>query len=255
MIDQKLMMADAESRKVVTTDGEVREEIQTRWGPNVMAALDRLGLTLAEAEAMVQQELTVQKMQWLRVTSKVMPRITTEVLRSAYKTHLSTNPPKEVWTYQFVTLRGLSLNEATLLASEIGKCDGEFATAVSAFKETLSEEKRGNITLSSELQVEDKDLSSSHRDILKVLTLGASSSPITQHSRDGSEVTRIFQLKSHTQQKAAPFEKLAAELRMNLLNQKADVEMDVYLARLYQRFNYSPKELDIPSHFEPFSLE
>jgi hypothetical protein len=46
---------------------------------------------------------------------------------------------------------------------------------------------------------------------------------------------------------------MASGLKNELLNAYAEKEMEVYLKRLYQKFNYSPKSLDIPPQFEPFS--
>ena len=258
MIDQKLMVADAESRKIETTDGEVREEIQNRWGPNVSASLDKLGLTLEEAKQLVHQELVVQKMQWLRVTSKVMSRMTTDVIRSAYKTHLQKNPPKEIWSYQFLTLRCDTLEKSLALAQEISKLYAssniELAVAADLFKQKLPEEEWKNVTLSSDFQSEDKDLSAAYRAVLQSTSTASWSTPAIQQSRDGKDVVRIFHLKAHTKQIAAPFENLANRLKQDLLNEHADVEMTLYLSRLYQRFNYDPKQLDIPPHFEPFSF-
>jgi len=70
MIDHELMVTDAETRQVNVSDGEVREEIQTRFGPNVMESLDQLGITYDEAREMVHQDMIVQRIQWVRVSSK-----------------------------------------------------------------------------------------------------------------------------------------------------------------------------------------
>src|SRR5579872_3060389 len=40
MIDHELILADAAEKEVKLTDGEVREEMEARFGPNVMLTLD-----------------------------------------------------------------------------------------------------------------------------------------------------------------------------------------------------------------------
>ena len=258
MIDQELMMADAESREVKATDAEVREEIQNRYGPNVSESLDKLGITHDEAKKMIHQELVVQKIQWLRVTSKALSKVTTEVVKKAFDEYLVKNPPKEMWTYQFLTLRYDENDTAMSLAEQIVNLQessgGALSVAADLFKQKLPEAEWTHLSLSSEFQSEEKELSQAHREILSQMTIGGWSKPVLQQSRDGSQVVRIFHLKSHTKQEAPVFETMATGLKQELLNQYAEKEMDVYLARLHQRFNYSQSSLDIPSQFEPFSF-
>ncbi len=258
MIDQELMMADAESREVKATDAEVREEIQNRYGPNVMGSLDKLGISYEEAKKMVYQDLVVQKIQWLRVTSKVLARVTTEVIKKTFDEYLIKNPPKEMWTYQFLTLRFDEIDTAMSQAEQIKDLQETSSSLLSVaadlFKQKLPETEWTHFSLSSELQLEEKELSEAHRDVLAKMTVNDWSKPIVQQSRDGSQVVRIFHLKSHTKQETPLFETMANGLRQEILNQYAEKEMDVYLARLHQRFNYNNDSLDIPPQFEPFSF-
>ncbi len=256
MVDQELMMADAQSREVKATEAEVREEIQNRYGPNVMASLETLGLTYDEAKKMVHQDLVVQKIQWLRVTAKVLSKVTTETVKKAYESYLTKNPPKELWTYQFLTLRYDNPDIALSLAHQIENLQESSAHVLSVatelFKQKLPEAEWSHLSLSSEIQTEEKELSHAHREVLSALIPGAWSGPIVQQSRDGSKVVRIFHLKSHTKQETPLFENMAPGLRQELLNQYADKEMETYLARLHQRFNFNPSSFDIPPEFDPF---
>ncbi len=257
MIDQELMMADAESREIKATDAEVREEIQNRYGPNVMASLDRLRISYDEAKAMTHQDLVVQKIQWFRVTSKVLGKVTTEVIRKAYDRYLKENPPKEVWTYQFLTFRYDTSEAAMPLAAKIVELyepsNGTLSIAADLFKQNLPEEEWSHLSLSSEFQLDDHELSSAHRDILSQLAINSWSAPTLQQSRDGTQVVRIFHLKAHTKQETPLFETISNQLRQGLLNEYAEAEMQVYLSRLHQRFDYHEDALNIPPHFEPFS--
>ncbi len=258
MIDQELMMADAESREVKATDAEVREEIQNRYGPNVMGSLDKLGISYEEAKKMVYQDLVAQKIQWLRVSSKVFARVTTEVVKKAFDEYLIKNPPKEMWTYQFLTLRYDEIDTAMALAEQIKdlqETSGSLlSVAADLFKQKLPETEWTHLSLSTELESEDKELSEAHRNVLSKLTVSGWSQPIVQQSRDGSQVVRLFHLKSHTKQETPLFETMANGLRQEIMNQYAEKEMDVYLARLHQRFNYNKDSLDLPPQFEPFSF-
>jgi hypothetical protein len=170
MIDQELMMADAESREVKATDAEVREEIQNRYGPNVMGSLDKLGITYEEAKKMVYQDLVVQKIQWLRVTSKVLSRVTTEVVKKAFNNYLIQNPPKEMWTFQFLTIRQDEIDTALSMAEQIidlqETSSSLLPVAIDLFKQKLPETEWTHFSLSTELNLEEKELSEAHRDAL-----------------------------------------------------------------------------------------
>lgn len=258
MIDQELMMADAESRQVSATDAEVREEIQNRYGPNVMGTLDALGLSYEEAKAMTHKELVVQKIQWLRVTSKAFSKVTTEVVKKAFEEHLAHHPPKEMWKYQFLTLRYDAIDAAMSAAEQIEEfkeiSGNVLSVAADLLKQKMPQEEGPHLSISSELTSEDKELSELHRKVLSQMTVGSWSKPVLQQSRDGTQVVRIFHLKSHSKQETPLFETMATGLRQELVNQYAEKEMSLYLARLHQRFNYAPDMLDIPPYFEPFSF-
>lgn len=258
MVDEELMVADAESREVKTTDAEVREEIQNRFGPNVMGSLEKLGISYEEARKMVHQDLTVQKIQWLRVTSKVVSKVTTQVMKNEFDSYLSKNPPKETWTYQFLTLRYDAVDEAKTVASEIQKMhdatEGSLSVAADLYKQKIAEDQWTHLALSSELRLEEKELSPLHREVLSQTPVNGWSEPVVQKSRDGSEVVRIFHLKSHTKQESPLFQTMVAGLKNEIFNRYADKEMDAYLTKLHQRFNFNQSSLDIPSQFEPFSF-
>lgn len=255
MVDEELMLADAESKEIKASDAEVREEIQNRYGPNVRKSLDRLGISYEEARKMVHKEIVVQKIQWLRVTSKVMSNVTNKVVKSEFDQYLTKNPPKELWTYQFLTLRAESVEEALAAAQEVEAMQsGSLASALDAFKEKHPDSLAVKLTLSSEIQMEEKELSDMNRHVLHKTALSTWSKPVIQKTRDGSEVVRIFHVKSHTKQESPLFQTMVAGLKNELLNRHLDKEMNVYIARLHKKFNFDQTSLDIPPQFEPFSF-
>src|SRR5690349_12572308 len=61
MIDQELMLADAEHLELKVTDAEVREEVLGRFGPNIMSTLDSIGMTYDEARTQIYNEMVVHR--------------------------------------------------------------------------------------------------------------------------------------------------------------------------------------------------
>lgn len=263
MIDHELMVADGESHQIKVSDGDVREEIQTRFGPNVMGTLDQLGISYDEARDMVQQDLIVKKVEGFRVISKTLQKVTSQEIKAFYEKYLQENPPKEEWKYQFLSIRGLDPTEETIpekngrelalnLMNFKENAQKNLAVAADLCKAQLPEDAKTTFTVSQEFNVEDKDLSQSHRDALSQLKPDEWSGPISQLSRDGSTVLRIFHLKEHTKTKAPAFTALANDLKQRLLNKTFEEEKRAYVAKLHQRFNFDEKSLDIPPNFEPF---
>jgi hypothetical protein len=249
LIDNELMAADAESKEIKISDGDVREEIQARFGPNVMKTLDQLGLSYEEARKHVHQEMLVQKIQGFRVTSKVLQKVSSQTIKDAYQQFVHDHPPKNLWKYQFVTIRSADPTLSETLISLKEKSGGDLATAI----DLLTADQQTTVSLSQEFETEDKSLSQTHREILAKLKQGDWSLPASQSGHDGTTTLRIFHLKAHTHEKPPAFTTLANNLRMQLLNHIADEEMQTYRAKLYKRFNFDDQSLDIPPQFEPFT--
>lgn len=256
MIDHELMMTDAEARKVQVSDGEVREEIQTRFGPNVMGSLDELGITYDEARAMVHQDMIVQRIQWVRVTSKVLQKVTSQEIKNAYQKFLQENPAKEEWKYQFLTIRADSEAAGQEIAVKLAglkeKAQENLKLAADLFKTELSPESTATFSVSQELALEDKAISEAHRDVLSQMYPAQWSAPTSQLSRDGTTVVRIFHLKEHTKTKPPAFASIYNDLKNDLLNTAAEKENKVYVANLRKKFGFDERSLDIPPRFEPF---
>jgi len=257
LVESELMMSDAESREIKVTDGEIREEIQLRFGPNVMGTLHNLNLTYDEARKMVHQDMIVQRMNWFRVTSKALQQVNSLDVKEAYRQYSLQNPPKEEWEYQMVSLRSTSFEASELLAHKMCELLRFEGVTLEAAAEELTPDEPAAITInvSAPNKADDKTLSPAHREILSKLSVGAFSAPILQHSRDGSPVVRIFHLKSHTRTETPKFETVASQLKDSLLQKAADDEMTAYVTKLRQRFGYDEKSLDFPPDFQPFELK
>ena len=52
MIDSELMLKDAEKLEIKLSDAEIREEIHSRFGPNIMKSLSSIGISYDEAKKM-----------------------------------------------------------------------------------------------------------------------------------------------------------------------------------------------------------
>src|SRR5262249_45381970 len=84
LIYRELMLADAEAKGFPMSSGDVREELEEIFGPDVMLNLDNAGLTLDEAWQMVKADITIRRMLYYQVRMRVTPQITPSEIRKAY---------------------------------------------------------------------------------------------------------------------------------------------------------------------------
>ena len=248
MIDGELMLADAEAREVKVSDGDVREEMQQRFGPNVMGTLDKLGLTYEEAKTLTHSEMISERMNWMRVTSKALQRVGSRDIRQVYDAYCKANPPIDQWKYQVLTVRA---QEPKLVQTVSLNLD-----ALSA--NLKQENPDATVTVSTDIEADSKTISKAHLEALLPLEIGSYSPPITQVSKaDGSKVVRYFYLKDHIKKEPPTLEQASSQIKEELIQQAITEESQKYSKTLRKRLGFDEKrqrEL-IPTDFQPFTLE
>ena len=258
MIDQELMLADAEHLELKVTDAEVREEVLSRFGPNIMATLDGIGMTYEEARTQIYNEMVVHRIMWYRVHSKALNTVNPQDIKEAYRQFCQKNPPLEKWRYQVLSIRSLqraigedlAARAFTLLAGK----HVEWEILPSQLK---TDDETITVSLSPELEGDEKGLAGSHKEVLKQLKPGNFSSPLAQVSRaDNSVVFRIFFLKDHQRQETPAFEKMSEELKEELIQQAVSKQTTHYISKLRERLGYDEKQMleVLPSDFQPFVI-
>lgn len=257
MIDQELMIADAEKLDVKITDAEVREELLTRFGPNIMPVLDHLGLTYDEARKMIHDEMLMQRMVWFRVNSKVLHKINSLDVKEAYKQFCEKNPALEEWQYQVLSIRSSNKEASGALAARAFELLRSKLDPTKVVDQLKTSDETISISLSPDMQADERSVSISHKEVLKTLSENAFSPPIAQVSRvDNSVVYRIFHLKKHTKKVIPPFEKMADQLKEQLLQEAAMKENTQYLIKLRDRLSYDEKQMTetLPKDYQPFAI-
>ncbi len=258
MIHTELILADAQSKELKITDGEIREEIEAKFGPNIMLTLDRIGITFDEAWKMVKNEMIVQRMNWFFINSKALQAVTPKLVRQAYEQYCIEHPTKDEWAYQVITVRGEEKSEEFAKKiyeyliekkPDILKPLDELSTLTSSFPGC-------SFQISPEYKSESKNISELHLQVLTSLSEKDFSKPILQNSRfDKKALYRIFFLKSYAKGKSASFEELASTLKEELLQKVALEESSQYLEKLRKQYGHGQNlEEKLPADFHPFVI-
>lgn len=259
LIEQELILNEYEEKKLFEiSEGDIREEMQRRFGPNIIQSLDLIQMSYEEAKKMVHNELILRQMLWFKAYSKAMNYITPDAVRIAYQAFISQSPPKETWKYRMVTLKGTDMElckkaaEATYdLFSESKKPLPEIIDEVGKAYQNIS------LSLSNEYDVEHKNLSPAHQSILTSLKEGNLSLPNLQTTKSNDSVIRLFYLIDHQKEMPKAFEEMADNLKNTLVQKAAEVQKKDYIKRLKQKYHFdesSEKNFN-PTVYQPFGLQ
>lgn len=258
LIDNELIISDSVDKELKLTDGEVREEVEKRFGPNVMQTLDRIGVTYEETWKMIKNEMVVQRMMWWYVHSRAIQNVTPQDIRQAYRHYLQENPSYCEWTYRVVSIRADKADEKLaekiyLLLCENGKSPELMSNVLKEF------EKEGiAIQVSNEYTATDKELSEAHKTSLAPLTPGQFSKPSFQMSRaDKKTVYRIFFLREKMDHPAPSFEAMSNRLRDDLVQKCVADESNVYIEKLRKHYGFDEARIKqtVPEDLHPFSIQ
>jgi hypothetical protein len=258
MIDNELILADASDKEVKLTDGELREEVESRFGPNVMTTLDKIGITYEEAWKLVKNEMVVQRMNWWFIHSKAITKVTPQEIKQGYRLYTLDHPAYTQWKYQVLTIKGANeqaIPDALYTAIQEHKPTKE--TLPAFLKEFEKKHPECGLSVSSEFDSKDAELSEAHKSALALLEVGQYGAPTLQMGRDKKAVYRIFCLNGKIDFPAASFEEIAPMIKNELL-QKASIEITQnYLGKLRKHYRFDSEHLkeSVPENLTPFSLQ
>ncbi|MES2273718.1 MAG: peptidylprolyl isomerase [Chlamydiota bacterium] len=258
MVDNELILSDAADKEIKLTDGEIREEMEGRFGPNVMQTLDKIGATYEETWKMVKNEMIVRRMTWWFIHSKAIQSVTPQEVRQAYRLFIQENPPYSEWKYRVVSIRTENPNET--LSEQVYQLLTESCQSPEFLTEALKELESPGIAIqvSNEYTGTEKDLADLHKSALASLTPGAYGKPTSQTSRvDKKTVYRIFYLTEKTDHPAPSFEEISQKLQGDLTQKAIVHHSQGYLGKLRKHYGFDAAHLKetMPDQLHPFSLQ
>lgn len=247
VIDDYLIMADAEEKEVKVNDGEVREELELLFGPNVVINLDQLGMTLEEAFDLIKTELTVQRMTSMMVRSKAIADVYPLSVKKRYEKMLAENPIQDVWVYRVLSVRG---QDHERVAQEAHRLIQEQGVPFEEVVATLKTEEV-DLTYSDAYRQKEKELSVAYHAVLGTLSTGVTSAPVSNKN-----VSRLFCLQGIEKEGSRNFNAVADELKRELTQKAMEKYNAEYRAKLRKHYGMTEKYLSkvIPNDLQPFAL-
>jgi hypothetical protein len=262
LIDKELILIDAIEHKVEVSGGDVRQEMESSFGPNIIANLDKIGMTFDDAAKIIQDELILQRMMGARVHSKAFRSVTPAKIKEAYDLFIQDPANAELtqWTYQAITVkeRNEQKSEETAKAALRYLKEG---VSLDELPAKLKEEKilgrRGKVTISNEVKNNEKELSETYQEVLTPLDEGMYSEPFRFKSRQVGTVFRILYVKKKIPGGIPSFKDIESLLKEKLLNDAVGTETDLYIDKLRQHHHVRMPEIEssLPQNYQPFLLK
>ena len=264
IVDKELILADAKESKITVTSGDVRQELESSFGPNIIANLDKAGITFDEANKIMEEEITIRRMISGRVHAKALRQVTPIKVRQAYEEFIKdpVNSRLNQWSYRIVTIKERTLQKTEETAKKAYQLMME-GTPLEQLDVKLKEAnligRKGRVTVSNTIKQNDQELSQIYRENLEPLLPGMYSQPFPNKSRanNNAMVYRILLLQEKVPGGIPSFKEMEQLLKEKLLDQAVDKETDAYLIKLRQHYHIRQNDTvdHLPADYQPFVLK
>ena len=262
LINKELVMADAEENKLIISNGDVRQEMEQMFGPNIIANLDKIGMSLDEAWKIVKGDITLRRMMMIRINSKAIRLVGPKEIRNSYDDYVKTHVQADQWNYHVISIRDKDSSKSGVAANLVEALVKENPTSFDELKEKIKQlqgiEKSTTINVSEQFSHNELQLSPAYKEILVTLQNNTYSAPTSQRSRtDKSTVYRIFYLKEKVEGKIPAFNDVENEVKDKLLQEAVSNETAAYLKKLRTHYGVNENVLKemVPEDFQPFSIQ
>lgn len=257
LIDKELILADAKMVNLPVSNADVRQEMEQLFGPGIIANLDKISISFEEAREILEGDITIRRMLYLRVNSKAAAAVTPQMVKTAYEKYSLENPKAAEWSYRVLSIRDPDSELGAENANHLYHYLTEEKVPIEQVKELASEQKilstTTSVTLSETFKQNEKDISPAHKQGIEGLSPGQYSLPIAQQSRDKSKVFRIFYLSDFVPGGAVPFKDMEDTLYQGLLEVAGAKEADRYIGELEKQI---PVEMNPElEELEPFTAK
>ncbi|MDR3624029.1 MAG: SurA N-terminal domain-containing protein [Chlamydiales bacterium] len=261
MIDAELILANAKEVKITVSEGDVRQEIEAIFGPNVVVNIDKLDLTYQEVFKMVQNDITTKRMTYSMAQVHAFNRVGPKEIKAAYEAYNKEHPIERAWDYRVISIKAPNQLKGSAVAELTYKLLSQDNTPLDSLATTLNKShlltQDTTVSVSEEMHSTFKELSDTYKSALTELAPNTYSKPAFQVSRSNKQALyRIFYITKYTPSGVVPLAQVEEQLKNVLLDQAIQEETALYRKKLRKRFGIDDTYLKsmIPEGFEPFTL-
>lgn len=255
-IDRELILLDAQERGLSTSRGEIREEMDQLFGPDINSSLQKINLTFDAAFESVKREITVRRMLLYRAHIPAQGAIGPDQVRKTYAEFANSHHQNNRWIYRIISVTDGDEEKSIAAAQRIYNLALPCDDWDNAYKAINSDPQAALKAQISDIYTQrDIDLSDPYRLVLQSLKPGSCSSPTPYTADDGKTHYRIFYLIERENRPCPPLHQIAGKLREMLIEQRAGEIIDDYLSTLRGQYAFQLRQIEqnFPANFSPFS--
>ncbi len=262
LIDRELIMADAEEKNFKVSSGDVREELEDIFGPDIMLNLDSAGLSFEDAWQIVYADIMIRRMLYLQVRMPALAKITPQTIKKEYQEKILTSHGGEECTWRAISFRAETQEKDTLaLANEAYMVLSGEKVSPEGLQKTL--EARGkwdpkiSMTISPPFTQQMTKLTAQLQKIFNTLSPGDYSKPLLQATRtDGTPVVRLYCIQDKVTKEPPLLADVQEELREELTVELITKDTKKYFVRLRNHFDVPLEGAEgLPLDFVPFEYK
>ncbi len=255
LVDRQLIMSLAEEKQFSVTNGDIREELEEAFGPNVMMNLYEEGLSLHDVHEMMKADILLRRIIFFYVHAPVLHAITPDVLRSAYQHRVNELKGKEGWIWRTVTVKAKGKDCPKAMADKVWKLLEQDRLPMEKVVAQLPNEIECQV--SSPFRSEHKEVAPGIQDILEKLPLNSFSEPLPFTVRnDPHQCWRCYIVDERFSATVPTFQEVEEVIRQDLAAPEIAKKTIAFFEELRKQYHvqhlFTSEQL---LAFEPFQLK
>lgn len=257
LIDQELVLQSAEEVQMPVTPGDIRQELEEVFGPEVCMNIEQTGMTYEEAWDMAKADILIRRMLYWQITMQAQAEVRPEEIHAKYDAYVKDTTAHALYTYRFATFKSNELQKAIAMAELAHKqlaAGKTFADLGTTIHDQL--QKNGvTFTVSDRVTQNIDEMAGAVIAGVTDLHEGAYSAPKAAQSRtDKTTSIRIYALEKKEEHAPKPFEEAAEDLKRGIIEERYGQYSKKYFAKLRKEFHVDEEAIfaQFSPEFQPF---
>ncbi len=252
MIDKELVLADAQEKQFDVTTGDVREEMEELFGPDVIKNVHAAGLTVSDAQKMIRSDIILRRMLYFRVKSRAYSSVSPQDIEKAYNKLTQDTEGRKQISWRAVSFKSGDEVQAKQVAFKAYQLFKSGDANPENIKQEL--QKRGvlladggrtSVVVSSVFTNYPSELSDEMAAHIMSVDAGGYAEPMFQIGRnDPTPTWKVYLVIDKKAGDLPSLSDLEPKIREELTQEKIEVLSDQYITNLRAHFGIDFKELE-----------
>lgn len=259
LINQELIVQAAEVLQIPVSQGDVRQELEEMFGPQVMINIERAGLTYSEAWDMVKTDIIIRRMMHWQIASHVQTEVRPDDIRKSYDEYLTDGKSRAQYSYRMSTFKGDEVAKLEPIAKEAYEliASGKNLSDLEGILKDKLEAQKITLSISDLIEQDAEEMAETVLATVGNLEEGKASAPQVQRGRvSGVPCMRMYVLEKKNISPPKSFEEMSENLRQTIMEERYAQQSAGYFSKLRKDFNVDIDSIfaALPANFAPFSM-